>query len=84
VNLSKVWGVWLLIVQLLNAFAGALSTVIAAPVPDGPLAIWKAKALMIHGAIGVTVAVMQAFAKSLTDADGDGVPDLFQSKPTPP
>ncbi|MBY0490636.1 MAG: hypothetical protein K2R93_12410 [Gemmatimonadaceae bacterium] len=80
-QLSKVWALWLLVSQVLNAAVAALSTIIAAPTPDGPLAIWKAKALLIHGAIGFVLAIMQAFAKSLTDANNDGIPDIFQGTP---
>lgn len=80
-SLSKVWGAWLLVGQLGNALLGALSTVLAVPATDGPLALWKAKALVIHATVAAVLGVMQAFAKGLADADGDGVPDVFQPKP---
>lgn len=83
-TLSKVWGVWLLLMQAGNAVLALLSTLIA--IPDdatGPLAVWKAKALGIHVTVSVVLAGLQAIAKSLTDADGDGTPDVFQGPRTP-
>lgn len=81
--LSKVWGWWLLYLQLANAALAALVYFQMIPGDLAFLATWKAHATVIHGTIGVVTGALQAFAKALPDVDGDGVPDLFQSKRAP-
>lgn len=81
--LSKVWGWWLLYLQLANAALAALVYFQMLPGDLAFLAAWKAHAAVIHGGIGVVTGALQAFAKALPDVDGDGVPDLFQSKRAP-
>lgn len=81
--LSKVWGWWLFYLQLANAALAALVYFQMVPLDMAFMATWKAHATVIHGAIGVVTGALQAFAKALPDADGDGVPDLFQSKRAP-
>lgn len=79
--LSKVWGVWLLVAQVLNGATAALGGLNALPDSFPSAATLKAHALMIHIGIGVLVGSVQAFAKALPDTDGDGVPDLFDDTP---
>lgn len=82
-SLSKLWGKWLLASQYINLVLLLLSAFIAGP--DVPfLAAWKAHAVEIHTAIAGVVATLQAMARSLTDSDGDGKPDLFDAAPTDP
>jgi hypothetical protein len=78
--LSKVWGWWLLVAQILNALLAALAYFQMIP---GDLAwadAWKAHAAVLHGSIGVALGALQAFAKALPDTDGNGVPDLFEGR----
>lgn len=81
IPLSKVWGWWLLYLQLANAALAALVYFQMIPGDLAFLAAWKSHAAVIHGGIGVVTGALQAFAKALPDVDGDGVPDLFQRKP---
>lgn len=84
--LSKLWGKWLLVGQYANALLmllmafGSLATDIAW------LQAWKQHALEIHAGITAVIGTLQAMAKALPDADGNGVPDLFEGKviPLPP
>lgn len=78
--LSKVWGWWLLIGQVVNGLIAALAVFMSVPdtAPELLLA-WKANALAVHGALGFAMAGFQAFTRSLKDEDGDGIPDIFQS-----
>jgi hypothetical protein len=76
-QLSKLWGKWLLASQYVNLVLLLLSAFIsAADVPV--LASWKTHAIEIHAAIAGFVATLQAMAKSLTDSDGNGTPDIFE------
>ena len=78
-QLSNLWGKWLLASQYVNLVLLLLSAFIsAADVPF--LATWKAHAIEIHTAIAGFVATLQAMAKSLTDSDGNGTPDIFEPK----
>ena len=82
-QLSKLWGKWLLASQYVNLVLLVLSAFISAP--DLPfLVTWKAHAVEIHAAIAGVVATLQAMARSLTDTDGDGTPDIFDETPNGP
>lgn len=75
--LSKVWGYWLFVLQLLNAALGTLSYLGAMQLP----ADVQAKVLTWNFGIAAVVGALQAFAEALPDADGDGTPDLFDDTP---
>lgn len=74
--LSKTWAKLLLGVQLLNGVAAALAA-FALKLPPESVTFAHSVNLWIAGVTGG----IQAFAKSLADADGDGVPDLFDDTP---
>lgn len=78
--LSKVWGKWLLAGQYANV---AIMLLVAfANAPDVPLLLtWKQHALQIHAAITGVLGTLQGMARALPDADGDGIPDLFDETP---
>lgn len=78
--LSKLWGWWLLYLQLANAAVAALVYFQMIPGDFAVLAVWKQHAAVIHGGIGVLTGALQAFAKALPDVDGNGVPDVFETK----
>lgn len=82
--LSKVWAYWLLATQGVNALAAGLMALNAIPDSVPGAAAWKAHALMIHATVAAVVGALQAFAKALPDADGDGTPDLFDDTPNGP
>lgn len=77
-TIPKVWAWWLLVAQGANAVMAALAYFKMMPVNDAAAAVWQSHAAVWHGLIGVALGTAQAFAKALPDADGNGVPDLFE------
>lgn len=79
-TLSKAWGWFLLVLQLLNAIAAGLTYLSMVPgLPESA----HAQVLAWNVGIAAAVGALQAVAKGLADTDGDGVPDIFQPrKPT--
>lgn len=70
---SKAWAYVLAGIQVINALAAALTYVSALDLPPGT----KASVLTANLIIAAVTGGFQAFAKSLGDADKDGIPDLF-------
>lgn len=76
-TLSRVWGYWLLALQLVNAIAALLTYL--SLVPNLPQSA-HATVLTANVAIAALVGGVQAFTKALPDEDKDGVPDIFQPR----
>lgn len=64
--------------QILNLLMGLVSQVTAIP---GASADYQAHAAQVHFYIAGALGLVQAFLKSLRDANGNGVPDLFETPP---
>ncbi len=79
--LSRAWGYVLLALQILNALA-AMTAFLGNTVPEAQKPSFLAANLLIASVVGA----VQAFTKALPDADGDGIPDPFDSSvdPSPP
>lgn len=75
--LSKAWGWFLLFLQVINAIAAGLTYL--SLVPGLPETL-RAKVLAANVVIAALVGSLQAVTKALPDADGNGVPDIFEPK----
>lgn len=78
VKLAKYWPHFLFLVQVLNGIYAGL-TAFASALPDAQ------KATVLGWCVGIAGAVggIQAFTRSLTDANSNGVPDIFEPPPPP-
>lgn len=74
---GKAWALVLAMIQVVNALAAGLTYISALELPPGA----KERVLMANLAIAAVTGGFQAFAKSLSDTDKDGTPDLFDDTP---
>ncbi len=77
---ARAWAWFLLGVQIINAVAFALTAMSSFQLSPG----MKEQVMTANIAIASVVGGLQAFAKSLSDRDGDGTPDLFDEAPDDP
>lgn len=82
-TLSRAWGTWLLVGQYVN-FALALLLAFGSGTSElAWLQAWRGHALELHGTVSAVFASLQAIARSLTDANGNGVPDILETPVAP-
>lgn len=78
VKLAKYWPHFLFAVQVINGIYAGL-TAFASALPDSQKATVLGWCACIAGAVGG----IQAFTRSLTDANNNGIPDIFEDTPAP-
>lgn len=74
-KLAKYWPHLLLLIQIVNGVYAGL-TVFASALPDAQKTVVLGWCAGIAGVVGA----FQAFTKSLTDANHNGIPDVFENQ----